>query len=316
MVDGDELPTIGEALSNWLGVQLPSIPLPQTVKNFDKAIAKVVLAAGENFEAWIKGNTAKAKAQSKIDLADLVRTEDEKRKLTNRLAATKAALEDMRVNPPGADATSEIEDDWLNLFVRLAEDKSSEELQLLFGRILSGEIKRPGSFSLRTLLFMSTISKQEAESLTSLLAFAIDGMVIPFQKGKDGRPTDAERFLLEELAVGGSPTVFGGMEVRHFIDAGQKRLFLASHRGILLENETGGLDVALSGQPITRLGRELISIANSPATDVEFLKQVATVLQGKLRELYAAEVDNGRIKLHVVSTEPVEGGQIKYEIIN
>ena len=136
MVDGDELPTIGEALSNWLGVQLPSIPLPQTVKNFDKAIAKVVLAAGENFEAWIKGNTAKAKAQSKIDLADLVRTEDEKRKLTNRLAATKAALEDMRVNPPGADATSEIEDDWLNLFVRLAEDKSSEELQLLFGRIL------------------------------------------------------------------------------------------------------------------------------------------------------------------------------------
>ena len=124
MVDGDELPTIGEALSNWLGVQLPSIPLPQTVKNFDKAIGKIVLAAGENLEARIKGNTAKAKVQSKIDLADLVRTEDEKRKLTNRLAATKAALEDMRVNPPGADATSEIEDDWLNLFARLAEDKS------------------------------------------------------------------------------------------------------------------------------------------------------------------------------------------------
>ena len=107
------------------------------------------------------------------------------------------------------------------------------------------------------------------------------------------------------------------MEVRHIIGAGQKLLFLASHRGILLENETdGAVDVSVQGQPVTRLGRELISIANSPATDVEFLREVVIALQGKLRERHAAEVDNGRIKLHVVSAEPVEAGQIKYEIIS
>jgi hypothetical protein len=43
MPEGDELPTIGELVSNWLGVQLPAIPMKQTLKNFDKALSKIVL---------------------------------------------------------------------------------------------------------------------------------------------------------------------------------------------------------------------------------------------------------------------------------
>jgi hypothetical protein len=41
MSNDDELPTLGEALGAWLGVKLPSIPLPQTIRNLDKAIGKV-----------------------------------------------------------------------------------------------------------------------------------------------------------------------------------------------------------------------------------------------------------------------------------
>jgi hypothetical protein len=151
MPDTDRLPTIGQFISNWLGVQLPAVAMPQTLKNIDKAIGKIILAGGENFEARIKGNTAKARTKNKINLDGLFRTEEERRKLENRAATTKAALDDMDANPTTADAQAEIEDDWLNFFVRISEDKSSEELQQLFGRILSGEIRRPGSFSLRAL---------------------------------------------------------------------------------------------------------------------------------------------------------------------
>jgi hypothetical protein len=42
MAENDEVPTLKEAIEQWLGVQLPAIPLPQTVRNLDKAIAKVV----------------------------------------------------------------------------------------------------------------------------------------------------------------------------------------------------------------------------------------------------------------------------------
>ena len=165
MPDDDELPTIGQVISNWLGVRLPTVTLPQTLKNIDKAIGKIILAGGENLEARIKGNTARSRATNKINVDGLFRTEEEKRKLENRAAAMKTALEDLDANPITVDASAEIEDDWLNLFVCLSEDKSSEELQRLFGRILSGEIRRPGSYSLRTVQLMSTISRQDADAL-------------------------------------------------------------------------------------------------------------------------------------------------------
>ncbi len=44
-----------------------------------------------------------------------------------------------------------IDDDWLNSFEAEARQKSTEEMQLRFGRILAGEIKNPGSFSIRAL---------------------------------------------------------------------------------------------------------------------------------------------------------------------
>jgi hypothetical protein len=146
MADPRELPSIGQLISEWLGVQLPSIPMPQTRKNLDKALGKVVLAAGENLETRIRGNTGKTKARATINVDGMFRTEEERRKLENRASAAKAALDDVQTNPGSADAKVEIEDDWLNLFARLAEDKSSDELRRLFGKILAGEIRNLAHF--------------------------------------------------------------------------------------------------------------------------------------------------------------------------
>src|SRR5262249_41491411 len=202
MSDNGELPTLKQVIEQWLGVQLPAISMPQTVKNTDKAIAKIVLAIGENLEARIRQNTGKAKARGKIEIEGMYRTADERRKLENRIGTTKAAIEELEWNPGKTDASSEIEDDWLNLFARLSEDKSSEELQRLFGRILSGEIRRPGSFSLRTLQLMATISKTDAEAVSKFLSYAIDDQVVPF--GIEGHsPTIGERVLMEELDIAG-----------------------------------------------------------------------------------------------------------------
>jgi hypothetical protein len=60
MSEINQLPTIREAISNWLGVQLPLIPMPQTLKNIDKAVAKLVLAGGENLEARISSPVTKS----------------------------------------------------------------------------------------------------------------------------------------------------------------------------------------------------------------------------------------------------------------
>ncbi len=316
MPDNDGLPTIGQLISNWLGVQLPNVAMPQTLKNIDKAIGKIVLAGGENIEARITGNTATAKAKNKINVDGLFRTEEEKRKFENRAASTKAALEDMDANPTTADAQAEIDDDWLNFFVRISEDKSSEELQQLFGRILSGEIRRPGSFSLRTVQLMSTISKQDAEALSYLLSYAINKVLLPFQKGANDRPTDLDRLFLQELGVAGHPSPIGAMGMKWSVQPGDKVILPASHLAILVENNTQqSVEFSLPGQALTTSAHELVKIANSPPTDVLFLKNVAKEIHTQLRQRHASDMDSRRLTIHVITIALVGVDQVRYNII-
>lgn len=90
------------------------------------------------------------------------------RKQVNRDRVAFAMVEDMREftsqfstevqTPPPA----ELDDDWLNVFERYAEDASSERMQSLWGRVLAGEIRRPGRYSTRTLRFLSEFSQTDA----------------------------------------------------------------------------------------------------------------------------------------------------------
>jgi hypothetical protein len=64
-----------------------------------------------------------------------------------------------------------VEPDWVTQWSKLVQDVSSEEMQLLWGRVLAGEIKRPGSFSPRTLQFMSLLTQKEAELFRRVCAY-------------------------------------------------------------------------------------------------------------------------------------------------
>lgn len=56
-----------------------------------------------------------------------------------------------------------IDPDWLIRFFNSVEDISNEQMQYLWGKILAGEIKRPNSFSMRTLNVLKNLTQSEAE---------------------------------------------------------------------------------------------------------------------------------------------------------
>lgn len=56
------------------------------------------------------------------------------------------------------------EPEWVSRFMDISSGISTEELQHMWGRILAGEMKKPGSFSLRTLDVLRNLSRKEAES--------------------------------------------------------------------------------------------------------------------------------------------------------
>lgn len=73
----------------------------------------------------------------------------------NLIAAEKLSLEDEV-------SDEKVDEDWVNRFFDIAKDISNEEMQLIWGHILAGEIKQPKSFSVRTLDILKNLSKQEA----------------------------------------------------------------------------------------------------------------------------------------------------------
>jgi uncharacterized protein (UPF0147 family) len=86
----------------------------------------------------------------------------------------------VQVNPADEDKAStgsKIDEDWLNVFESEASDKSSEQMQMLFGKILAGEIRRPKSFSLKTLRLISHLDTQAAAIFKNLCSLAISPRV-------------------------------------------------------------------------------------------------------------------------------------------
>ena len=67
----------------------------------------------------------------------------------------------------------EISDDWLNEFENYAKLKSSEDMRLIFGKILSGEIQEPGTFSIRTVRLISQLDNRAAELFQTLCSQSV-----------------------------------------------------------------------------------------------------------------------------------------------
>lgn len=69
--------------------------------------------------------------------------------------------------------TSSINDDWLNNFEKEASLKSTEEMQLLFGRILAGEIQKPSSFSIKTVKLLASLDDKVAKLFQQFCSLCI-----------------------------------------------------------------------------------------------------------------------------------------------
>lgn len=81
----------------------------------------------------------------------------------NREKIAAKAVEELKNDPPTQDSESEIDEDWLSMFSRIAEQKSNADVQLFLAKILAGEIRKPGSYSPQTIHILSTLSQNVAQ---------------------------------------------------------------------------------------------------------------------------------------------------------
>ena len=113
---------------------------------------------------------------------------------------TSAAAADL-VNDESV-ANESPDDDWIKRFFKYAQDVSSDQMQELWGRILAGEIRRPGQYSLRTLDFIRSISQNEANLIEQISQFAFISSGTAFVDAHDKAWLASERKLPAGMLFG------------------------------------------------------------------------------------------------------------------
>ena len=113
-----------------------------------------------------------------------------------------------------------ISDDFLNSFEEEARQKSSEEMQLLFGRILAGEIRKPGTYSTRTVKILGQLDQGTATLFRKLCSMCMVMQIEPIGVLLDARVS----------SLGGDP----GSNVLHKYDLNYDRLNLLNEHGLII----------------------------------------------------------------------------------
>lgn len=121
------------------------------------------------------------------------------RKQANKEAIARKTVKHLRNEPSGEENPSMPEEDWFNMFEQYAEHASSEKFQEIWARVLAGEIRKPRSFSLRTLRFISELDQEVAILVEKCFTAIVAGsyMVNSSPKGREL----SELLKLQELGL-------------------------------------------------------------------------------------------------------------------
>ncbi|MBQ4393872.1 MAG: DUF2806 domain-containing protein [Paludibacteraceae bacterium] len=157
VIDGKPLEKLLDVVSNAIG----ALCAPWQTKRVARAEAeadRIKAIESAKTEALLAENAERYMALSSVEKRIVTKEVKRQNNIDNVVAIASQSLEgekevsSERVNP-----------DWATRFFDIAQDISDEAMQDLWGRILAGEVKRPQSYSLRTLEALRNITREEAE---------------------------------------------------------------------------------------------------------------------------------------------------------
>lgn len=170
-----------------------------------------------------------------------------------------------------------IEGDWLYSWRDYAGKVSSSELQDLWGRILAGEVKQPGSYSMRTLEFLKGLSKSEAILISKVARFVVIGRVFrnkdKFLKA-EGISFNNLMFLqdigvMSGVDATGLKTTIGSINENRFYS-----VIVANNKVLLIEHEDKNKKLNVPVYLLTQIGAEVLKLASFDVNE-EYLISIA-----------------------------------------
>jgi hypothetical protein len=247
-------------------------------------------------------STAITKLQSRPDIADRAAThfvEEILGKQENREEVMRAAMEELASEgpTPAEERLAEhpsIDEDWLNSFSRYAELASSDRLRAVFGKVLAGEIRRPGAFSFFALDLLSKIGQREAALIARIAPFRFHEC-IPRTKRTAGvldygtQQRLGEIGVLTTMSIGpmSATTTFRMVGVHP--STGRPCNIVVSGRHVMIIEMDTPESVSIDCSVLTSVGVELLDLYPAEP-DLQMMVEVAGELDKKGARLILADL--------------------------
>lgn len=182
---------------------------------------------------------------------------------------------------PGNGPHPKIDADWFAKWRIGAQEVSREEMQRLWGKLLAGEVSKPGTYSLHSVDFLSRMSSADADLLARVAPFATSGGIV--RLGDDYFVSHGLSFVdflyLDDMGlingtvgIGGLNFTLGNTEIN-----GRAVSMLICGKNVLIfdmgEFSKSPNKIAFEVFVLTRVGREILSLASIP-TDLGYLQQI------------------------------------------
>jgi hypothetical protein len=205
-----------------------------------------------------------------IDMAESIRKDVNVSKSV--LIAEKILLDEQQ-----STSEKDIEDDWLYSWRDYAGRVSASELQELWGRILAGEVKNPGSYSFRTMEFLKGLSKTEAELIGNLAPFIIAENIVRDKEQileKEGITFGSLLFLQEIGVLSGVESL--GLSIELTSNSNEKyiKYLISNNKVVLLEHKDPTKIPKLGIFQVTQIGRQVLALASFQSNE-EYVVSIA-----------------------------------------
>ena len=221
--------------------------------------------------------------------------ERRKQILETQKASNLQAVLNIALNVTINEQTSDnLDPDWFFAFSTMAEEIYSPPMQELWGKIFAVEVARPGSFSLRTLQLLKTLTHRDAQVFNKAVNVAsrrnndaVPRILVGYHKRK-GLLSLLRRPVPEQINlanVGLSyPDLLSLQEMKLIYtseiesaeyDEGQQVTWRCVNENILLTSKTSG--VALVYYKFTSVGSELYKLVTKSPNEV-YLTSIKSVL--------------------------------------
>ena len=182
---------------------------------------------------------------------------------------------------PSAD---EVDADWLSNFAGYAEKASSEKIRDLWGRVLAGEIRRPGAFSLSTLRLLAELDQTLAAAFEQEVQHRFSGECILRGSGGGLSGTQLTRILLlEEAGLIQHATPIGGFRKTFAVNDQNTVVIPEGYLCVVLVSENNQ-PIGCPAIPLTRAGREIATIL-PPVDPMEVLRRLGETVKDSVIEI-------------------------------